>query len=80
MTLKGFGGNNEIGLFDYVTGLVKNKEFTNLKGMIYLTDGYGIFPERKPDYDVAFVFVNDRYEIPEVPPWVIKLILEPNDI
>lgn len=80
MTLKGFGGNNEIGLFRYVTDLVKNKEFTNLKGMIYLTDGYGIFPEKKPDYEVAFVFVNDRYEIPEVPPWVIRLVLEKEDI
>jgi hypothetical protein len=25
-------------------------------------------------------FVRDNYEIPEVPPWAIKLILEPNDI
>ena len=80
MTLKGFGGNNEVELFRYVDELVKNKEFTNLKGMIYLTDGYGIFPNKKPDYNVAFVFVNDRYEIPEVPPWVIRLVLEPDDI
>ena len=80
MTLKGFGGNNEIALFTYVDNLMKSKEFTNLKGMIYLTDGYGIFPKKKPDYDVAFVFVNDRYEIPEVPPWVIKLILQKDEI
>lgn len=80
MTLKGFGGNNEIALFSYVDNLVQNKEFTNLKGMIYLTDGYGIFPTKKPDYDVAFIFINDRYEVPEVPPWVIKLILEPEDL
>ena len=80
MTLKGFGGNNEIALFTYVDNLMKSKEFTNLKGMIYLTDGYGIYPKKKPDYDVAFVFVNDRYEIPEVPPWVIKLILQKDEI
>lgn len=80
MTLKGFGGNNEIGLFAYVDNLIKNKEFANLKGMIYLTDGYGIFPNKKPDYDVAFVFINDRYEIPEVPSWVIKLVLQKDEI
>ena len=29
---------------------------------------------------VAFVFINDRYEVPDVPPWVIKLVLEKSDI
>lgn len=80
MELKGFGGNNEIRLFEYVDQLIADKEFSNLKGMIYLTDGYGIFPERKPNYEVAFVFINDRYEVPDVPPWVIKLVLDKSDI
>ena len=80
MTLKGFGGNNEIALFSYVDELVRQREFSNLKGMIYLTDGYGIFPDKKPNYEVAFVFINDRYEIPEVPPWVIRLILQKDEI
>ena len=48
--------------------------------LIYFTDGYGVFPEKKPDYPTAFVFVNERYEIPEVPPWAIKLVLEPEEI
>ena len=50
--------------------------------MIYFTDGYGIFPEKKPDYDVAFVFVeNERWPIPtDIPPWVIKLVLEKEDL
>ena len=50
------------------------------KGECFMLDGYGVFPERKPDYDTAFVFVKDDYEIPEVPPWAIKLVLEKNDI
>lgn len=80
MELKGFGGNNEIRLFEYVDQLIADKEFSNLKGMIYLTDGYGIFPDRKPNYEVAFVFINDRYDVPDVPPWVIKLVLDKSDI
>ena len=80
MELKGFGGNNEIRLFEYVDQLIVDKEFSNLKGMIYLTDGYGIFPDRKPNYEVAFVFINDRYDVPDVPPWVIKLVLDKSDI
>ena len=80
MQIKGLGGTDFRPVFEKVDELIKNKEFRNLKGLIYFTDGYGIFPERKPDYDTAFVFVKDDYEIPDVPPWAIKLILEPNDI
>ena len=80
MQIKGLGGTDFRPAFQKVDELIKNKEFRNLKGLIYFTDGYGIFPERKPDYDTAFVFVKDDYEIPEVPPWAIKLVLEQNDI
>ena len=80
MKIKGLGGTDFRPVFTKVEELVKNKEFQNLKGLIYFTDGYGVFPQYKPDYDTAFVFVKDDYEIPEVPPWAIKLILEPNDI
>ena len=67
-------------MFSLVEELRHNKEFTNLKGLIYFTDGYGIFPEKKPDYETAFVFVQDGYEIPEVPPWAIRLVLQKEDI
>ena len=80
MQIKGLGGTDFRPVFEKVDKLIKNKEFRNLKGLIYFTDGYGIFPERKPDYDTAFVFIKDDYEIPDVPPWAIKLLLEPNDI
>ena len=80
MKIKGLGGTDFRPVFAKVDELIKNKEFKNLKGLIYFTDGYGLFPERKPDYDTAFVFVKDDYEIPDVPPWAIKLILELNDI
>ena len=80
MKLHGFGGTDFRPVFQKVDELIKEKEFRNLKGLIYFTDGYGVFPERKPNYDTAFVFVRDNYEIPEVPPWAIKLILEKEDI
>ncbi len=80
MQLRGFGGTDFRPVFQKVDELILNKEFTNLKGLIYFTDGYGTFPSSKPDYETAFVFVNDGYEIPAVPPWVIRLILEKGDI
>lgn len=80
MTLRGFGGTDFRPVFEYVEELRRAKEFTNLKGLIYFTDGYGVFPERKPDYHTAFVFVDDEYQIPEVPPWAVKLVLESEEI
>ena len=80
MTLKGFGGTDFRPVFDYVERLRKAREFTNLKGLIYFTDGLGIYPERKPDYDTAFIFLDDDYRNPQVPPWAIRLILDQEEI
>ena len=80
MTLKGFGGTDFRPVFAYVEELRKQKEFHNLKGLIYFTDGLGIYPERKPDYDTAFVFLDEDYLNPTVPPWAIKLILDRDEI
>lgn len=80
MTLHGFGGTDFRPVFRYVNTLIENKEFVKLKGLIYFTDGFGLFPERQPDYHTAFVYVNDGYENPQVPVWAIKLILQPEEI
>lgn len=80
MKFHGFGGTDFRPVFSYVEELRQQKEFHNLKGLIYFTDGYGTFPAKKPDYEAAFVFIRDEYDIPEVPPWAIKLVLESGDI
>ena len=80
MQLRGFGGTDFRPVFSFVDKLIREHEFSNLKGLIYFTDGYGVFPERKPDYETAFVFVRDDYGILEVPPWAIKLVLEPEEL
>lgn len=74
--IKGFGSTDFRPVFDYVEELRVKGEFENLKGLIYLTDGYGVYPERMPDYDVIFAFLNeDEYRTP-VPGWAIKVVLE----
>ena len=75
--LEGFGSTDFRPVFDYVDQAVERGEFENLKGLIYFTDGYGVFPARKPPhgYDTAFVFLEDNYEKPPIPPWAIKLVL-----
>ena len=79
MKLKGFGGTDFRPVFKYVDSLVKKKEFQNLKGLIYFTDGYGYFPNRKPDYQTAFVFIKEDYDEVDVPVWAIKYILDKSE-
>ena len=80
MQLRGFGGTDFRPVFDYVEQLRQAGEFTNLKGLIYFTDGFGTFPERQPDYHTAFVFIDDEYNNPDVPVWAIKLVLQKDEI
>lgn len=80
--LEGFGSTDFRPVFAYVDSAIENGEFENLKGLIYFTDGFGVFPEHKPshNYDTAFVFLEDDYEKPPTPPWAIKLILPVEDL
>ena len=80
MKLHGMGGTDFRPVFEYVDELIRNKEFRNLKGLIYFTDGYGDFPAKKPDYDTAFVFIDDGMNNYDVPPWAIKLVLQKDEI
>lgn len=80
MKLFGFGGTDFRPVFEYVEELILQKEFVNLKGLIYFTDGFGVFPTIKPSYNTAFVFIRDDNVNIEVPSWAIKLILDKDDI
>ena len=80
MTLKGFGGTDFRPVFEHVDSLIRQHEFSNFKGLIYFTDGYGTFPAMPPAYEAAFVFVDTGVEPPEVPAWAMKLILSEDDI
>ena len=80
MEIHGLGGTDFRPVFSYIDKLIENHEFNNLKGMIYFTDGFGVFPQKRPHYQVAFVYVNEGYEYPEVPAWAIKLVLNPEEI
>ena len=74
--VKGYGGTDFRPVFQYVEQLRQSGDILNLKGLIYFTDGMGVFPKRRPDYDVAFVFVEHDYTDKLVPPWAMKLVIE----
>jgi predicted metal-dependent peptidase len=70
---RGFGGTDFRPVFNYVDRLIKEKEFQRLKGLIYFTDGDGIFPPRKPAYDTAFVFLDHGNAERDIPIWAASV-------
>ena len=45
-----------------------------MKGVLYFTDGKGIYPAKRPPYETAFLFLGEEKH-PDVPAWAMKLIL-----
>ena len=80
MEIHGLGGTDFRPVFRLVDELTEAGEFSDLRGLIYFTDGYGTFPAYKPAYQTAFVFLDDEYGNPDVPPWAIKLVLQNDEI
>lgn len=80
MELYGQGGTDFRPAFEYVEQLVSEKEVHDLRGLIYFTDGYGIYPNRMPPFKTAFVFMQEDYTDVDVPVWAIKLILSEDEL
>ncbi len=80
MKILGLGETDFRPVFAYVDDLVAKKKLTDLRGVIYFTDGKGIFPAERPDYDVAFIIHDDGFSNVWTPEWAMKLYLAEDDI
>lgn len=78
-TIVGGGGTDFRPAFAYVNQLRERGELEQLRGMLYFTDGKGIYPQRRPDYQTAFLFFGS-YEEAAVPPWAMRLRIMPEDL
>ena len=79
-TLKGGGGTDFRPAFAWVEERMAKRIYGRLRGLLYFTDGYGIFPAKMPPFETAFVFFQNQYRDVDVPPWAIKLILGEHDL
>ena len=70
----GGGGTDFRPAFRYIDSLLEQGEFQYLKGVLYFTDGKGIYPSKKPSYETAFLFVGENEGNP-VPPWAMTMNL-----
>ena len=62
--------------FEYVNTLKVTGQLNGLKGLIYFTDGKGIYPVAAPTYDVAFVFIKERFSEEDFPAWAMRVVLD----
>ena len=61
-------------VFEYVDKLIASGAFSNLRGLLYFTDGMGIYPEKRPDYETVFVLLDEPPLSVKIPPWAIRVV------
>ena len=77
--LSGGGSTDFRPAFAYVNDLLEQGEFEHLCGLLYFTDGKGIYPKKRPAYQTAFLYLED-YDREQVPAWAMTMKLEPEEL
>lgn len=76
IVIKGRSGTDFRPVFALVEKLRQAGELKNLKGLMYFTDGDGVYPQRQTPYETAFVFSDRRALEYSYPDWIIPLCLD----
>ena len=75
----GCGGTDFCPVFDYIEEQHQSPEGKRFRGLLYLSDGYGDFPDKAPDYPVAFLFPREEdewsYGWSSIPDWVMQVYI-----
>ena len=75
LEVKGMGGTDFTPAFAHIEALKASGEFSRLSGILYFTDGLGLYPSQKPDTETVFIFIDSQYEDMDVPSWARTLVL-----
>ncbi len=80
LTVEGRGGTDFTPVFSYVEKLRDQGKLKNLKGLLYFTDGDGVYPRVPTDYETIFVFTDREFlegdTAREIPAWAVRLCLD----
>lgn len=76
LKVQGLGGTDFRPVFELVEQKRERGEIQRPGGLIYFTDGDGVYPRKAPDYETAFVFLNDTLKKGKIPSWAIELNLQ----
>ena len=77
--LRGGGGTDFRPAFARIAQLRQDGALRDLQGVLYFTDGKGIYPAKRPPFETAFLFLEDGTPPPDVPPWAMRLVLQPEE-
>ncbi len=75
LTVKGRGGTSFVPVFRLIEKLQGQGKLKELKGLLYFTDGDGIYPKKAPPYEVAFIFPDRERMSRPLPDWITPLCL-----
>ena len=75
LKITGFGNTDFRPVFDWIEQKKQEGVVRDIKGLLYFTDGDGIYPRSAPKYETAFVYLNDRRNNGKAPEWVRTLNL-----
>ena len=76
LEVRGGGGTDFRPPFEYIDDLRNKGELSRLKGMLYFTDGYGVYPKTPPSYETALVFIAGFKADIGIPEWTSTLVLD----
>lgn len=81
--ITGRGGTDFREAFRYLDKEIEEKRIEKLSGLIYFTDGYGLYPEYMPEYETAFVFPETAYQDGKLPyesevfpKWAMHIVID----
>lgn len=76
-TAEGFGGTDFCPVFERIEEMHKDGSLPRVRGLLYLSDGYGSFPDHQPGYPTVFLIPEeDRHGYSFIPEWVTCLYFD----
>ncbi len=67
-------------VFRHVAELQRMGAFQHLQGLLYFTDGMGVYPETPPPFETAFVLLAGQGFPELLPPWAIRVLLDEDEL
>lgn len=74
--IKGHGDTDFTPVFHLIDNLRAEGKLRELKGLLYFSDGDGVYPTVRPEYETAFVFLNQELMKGMPPEWIQILTLD----
>lgn len=78
--LKGFGGTDFRPVFKYVDEIFESSQRNEVNGLIYFTDGEGVYPVQMPKYKSVFVISDNCFDKSKMPLWATPLFIDNDDL